>query len=330
MKKIIALIAAAGCCLGLLAGCGGSSEDSSAVNSDASYQIGVIQLVQHEALDAATAGFKDALTDKLGDDVSIDVQNAAGDSNTCATIANRFVSSKVDLIMANATPALQASFAATDTIPIVATSVTDYGTALDIGEWTGATGMNVTGTSDLAPLDQQADMIKELFPDAKNVGIVYCSGEANSKYQSDKMQEYLGALGYTCTEYTFADSNDVQAVTKTACEGSDVLYIPTDNTAASCTGTIDGVASAAGIPIVTGEEGICKGCGVATLSISYYDLGYQTGLMAYEILVNGADPAAMDVEFATDLTKEYVAERCDALNITVPDGYEAIAAEDAE
>ena len=323
MKKIAALACAVLCSVGLLAGCG-SGSDSAAGEGGETYRVGVIQLVQHVALDAATQGFQDALTEKLGDSVTIDVQNASGDSNTCATIANQFVSSGVDLIMANATPALQAAYAATETIPIVATSVTDYGTALDIADWSGVSGMNVSGTSDLAPLEEQAAMIKELFPDAKNIGLIFCSGEANSKYQIENIKKYLSDYGYTCTEYSFADSNDIQAVTQSACDGSDVLYVPTDNTAASCAGTIDGVASAAGVPIVAGEEGICSGCGVATLSIDYYDLGYQTGLMAYEILVNGADPAEMEIQYATELTKEYEPARCEALGITVPDDYVAI------
>lgn len=249
-SKLLALALAGAMMLGLTA-CGGTAGAGSAANSsapaasepaaaagsaaasDKAYNIGICQLVQHEALDAATKGFKDALTEKLGDKVTFDEQNAAGDSATCATICNQFVSSNVDLIMANATPALQAATAATDSIPILGTSVTDYGTALDIADWTGTTGKNVSGTADLAPLDKQAEMIKELFPDAKNVGILYCSAEPNSKYQATKITEALTEMDYTCTEYTFADSNDVASVTTTACDASDVLYIPTDNTAAS-------------------------------------------------------------------------------------------------
>lgn len=338
--KLMALVLACAMMLGLTA-CGGSTSGTgstagstsapteteptgSATASDKTYTIGICQLVQHDALDAATQGFKDALTEKLGDKVTFDEQNAAGDSPTCATICNQFASSKVDLIMANATPALQAATAATDSIPVLGTSVTDYGTALDIADWTGTTGKNVSGTTDLAPLDKQAEMIKELFPDAKNVGILYCSAEPNSKYQATEITKYLTDMGYTCQEYTFADSNDVSSVTTTACDGSDVIYIPTDNTAASCTEAINNVASPAKVPIVAGEEGICKGCGVATLSISYYDLGRTTGEMAYEILVNGADVSTMEVQTAPTTTYKYVAERCESLNIQVPDSYEAI------
>ena len=227
--------------------------------------------------------------------------------------------------MANATPALQAAQAATADTPILGTSVTDYGTALDIADWTGATGMNISGTSDLAPLDGQADIIKELFPDAKKVGLLYCSAEANSVYQISVIKGYLTEMGYECTEYAFTDSNDVASVVTNACTGSDVLYVPTDNTAASCTEAIRNVIEVEKVPVVAGEEGICKGCGVATLSISYYELGKTTGEMAYEILVNGADISTMEVRFAPTFTKEYNAELCELLGVTVPEDYVAIA-----
>ena len=312
MKKLLAIVVAVVFCLGM------------AAVAEETYTVGVCQLVQHPALDAATQGFQDALTEKLGAAVSFDVQNASGDSNTCSTIVNGFVSDNVNLIMANATPALQAAVAATGDIPILGTSVTDYATALDIADWTGATGINVSGTSDLAPLDQQAAMLHELFPDAKTVGLLYCSAEPNSKYQVDVITGYLTELGYETVEYTFADSNDVASVTQSACDGSDVIYIPTDNTAASCTEAIRNVVEPAAKPVIAGEEGICKGCGVATLSISYYDLGYATGEMAYEVLVNGADVATLNIAFAPNVTKEYNAELCELLGVTVPEGYTAI------
>jgi len=312
MKKLLAVLTAVLLCL------------SASALAEGPYRVGICQLVQHVALDAATQGFQDALTQKLGDAVSFDLQNASGDSNTCSAIVNTFVSGGVNLIMANATPALQAAVAATGDIPILGTSVTDYATALDLDNWNGATGMNVSGTSDLAPLDQQAEMLHELFPDAKNVGLLYCSAEPNSKYQVDVITGHLTALGYTCTEYTFADSNDVASVAQNACDGSDVLYIPTDNTAASCTEAIRNVVEPAQKPVITGEEGICAGCGVATLSISYYDLGFATGEMAYEVLVNGADPATMNVQFAPRVTKEYNAELCQLLGVQIPADYVAI------
>ncbi|MBQ9166185.1 MAG: ABC transporter substrate-binding protein [Oscillospiraceae bacterium] len=349
LKKLLALMLALLMSLSLVA-CGGSdapadepadepaAEDAAPADDTAEdeapaaevYSIGVIQLVQHEALDAATQGFVDTLIEKgIATEDSIDIQNAQGDAPTCATIVNGFVSSDVDLILANATAALQAAAAGTSEIPILGTSITDYATALEIDDWTGATGYNVSGTSDLAPLDQQAAMLSELFPvaDYPNVGILYCAAEPNSKYQSDVVTEALTALGYSVTEYTFSDSNDVAAVTTNACAEADVLYIPTDNTAASCTETINNVAQPAGIPIIAGEEGICKGCGVATLSISYYDIGVAAGEMAYEILVNGADITTMEVQFAAQVTKKYNPTICEALNITPPEGYEAIVME---
>ena len=287
--------------------------------------VGVIQLVQHEALDAATQGFKDALTALMGDEVSFDEQNASGDTAACSTIVNGFVSSGVDLIFANATPALQAAVSATGDIPILGTSITSYGVALGI-EMNDAdgTGINVSGTSDLAPLDGQAQMIKELFPDAKTIGLIFCSAEANSQYQVNTIRGYLEELGYTCVDYAFADSNDLASVTQSAADNSDVIYIPTDNTAAAYTETIANVVIPAGVPVVAGEEGICRGCGVATLTISYYDIGYATGEMAYEILMEGADVSTMPIQFAPQFVKKYHAENAEALGIAIPDGYEVM------
>ena len=323
MKKILAILCALTLVFALCA-CGNSTAPAASTDSATVYNVGVCQLVQHVALDKATEGFVTALTDKLGDQVKINVQNAAGDSATCATIVGTFVSDEVDLIMANATPALQAAQAATNSIPILGTSITEYGVALGLENFDGKTGINVSGTSDLAPLDGQADVLAELFPDASTVGILYCSAEANSKYQVEVITPLLEAYGYTVKAYTFADSNDVAAVTATACDENDVLYIPTDNTAANCAEAINNVALPAGVPIVCGEENLCAGCGVATLSISYYDIGYATGLMAYEILANGADVSTMEIQYAPQFTKEYNAANCEALNVTVPADYVAI------
>jgi putative ABC transport system substrate-binding protein len=295
------------------------------VEEDTVYKIGICQLVQHVALDAATEGFQAALTEKLGDNVEFDLQNGQGDTATCSTIVNAFVSNDVDLIMANATPALQAASSATIDIPILGTSITEYGTALDIADFDGVTGRNISGTSDLAPLDGQAAMVAEWFPDATNVGVLYCSAEANSAYQVNVIKAELEALGYTVSEYSFVDSNDIATVTTKAAQESDVIYIPTDNTAANNTSIIDNICRPEGVPIIAGEAGICAGCGVATLSISYYDIGYATGLMAYEILVNGADISTMPIEYAPQFTKLYNAEICEALGLTVPEGYEAIS-----
>lgn len=320
MKKLLSLLCVAAMIFALAA-CGGSQAPAAEAQV---FNIGICQLVQHPALDLATQGFKDALTEKLGDSVSFNEQNASGDAATCAVICNQFVSDEVDLIMANATPALLAAASATNVIPVLGTSITDYGSALGIEGFTGATGSNISGTSDLAPLDGQAQMLSELFPDAKTVGIVYCSGEPNSKFQAETIAPMLTELGYTVTEYTFADSNDVANVTASACAECDVLYIPTDNTAASCTEAINNVALVEKTPIICGEEGICKGCGVATLSISYYDIGYETGLMAAEILTEGADISTMEVRYAPQFTKEYNVSICETLGVTIPEDYVAI------
>ena len=312
MKKIVALTLAA-LMLVSLAACGGSGSGK--------YTVGICQLVQHPALDAATQGFQDALTKALGEDkVAFDVQNASGEPTNCTTIVNKFVSSKVDLIMANATPALQAAVQATKDIPVLGTSVTDYASALEIEGWTGTVGGNVSGTSDLAPLDGQAAMIQELFPDAKTVGILYCSSEANSQYQVDVITGYLTEMGFTVTPYSFTDTNDVASVAQAAC-ASDVIYIPTDNTAASNTESIANVVLPAKVPVVAGEAGICGGCGVATLSISYYDLGYATGEMAAKVLKGEAKISEMPVQYAPEFTKQYNAANCEALGITVPADY---------
>lgn len=299
--------------------------DSAAAGSGDAYTVGICQLVQHEALDAATQGFKDALTETLGDKVTFDEQNAQGDSNTCSTIMNSFVSADVDLILANATPALQAAQAATNEIPVLGTSVTEYGVALGIDGFTGTVGGNISGTSDLAPLDEQAAMLKELFPDAKNVGLLYCSAEANSQYQVDTVKAALEELGYTCEYYAFSDSNDLSAIVTKAASESDVIYAPTDNTVAANTEIVNNICQSEGVPVIAGEEGICKGCGVATLSISYYDLGVATGKMAAKILTGEADIAEMPVEYAPQFTRKYNKTICDALGVTIPESYEAIA-----
>ena len=297
---------------------------ASAADGD-KYTIGICQLVQHEALDAATQGFKDEIVKELGEDaVTFDEQNAQGDSNTCSTIINSFVSNNEDLILANATESLQAAAAGTSDIPILGTAVTEYGVALDLKDFDGTVGGNISGTSDLAPLDEQAAMLQELFPDAKKVGLLYCSAEANSQYQVDTVKAALEELGYTCEYYAFSDSNDLSSVTTTAANDSDVIYVPTDNTVASNTEIINNICLPAKVPVITGEEGICAGCGVATLSINYYDLGVTTGKMAVKILKDGEDISQMPIEYAPNFTKEYNKDICEELGVEVPDDYVAI------
>lgn len=331
MKKIIALLMAVMMIMSLAA-CGATNEssataDNAAADADKVYNVGICQLMQHVALDAATQGFKDALTEELGDKVKFDEQNASGDSVACSTIINSFVSKNVDLIMANATPALQAAASATKEIPILATSITEYGVALEIENFNGTVGGNISGTSDLAPLDEQAAMITSIFPDAKKVGLLYCSAEANSLYQVETVKAALEANGIEATLYSFSDSNDLSAVCQKAADDSDVIYVPTDNTAAAATGTIDGICRPAKVPVVAGEEGICKGCGTVTLSIDYYDLGVATGKMAAKVLKGEANISEMPIEYAPNFTKKYNKAVCDELGITIPEDYVAIEAE---
>lgn len=289
------------------------------------FSVGICQLTQHEALDAATQGFMDALKDTLGkENVDFDLQNASGDIPACTTIVNSFVSKKMDLIMANATPALQAAYNATTEIPVLGTSITEYGVALGIDGFNGTVGGNVSGTSDLAPLVEQADMIIELFPNAKSIGLLYCSAEPNSAYQVQVIEAYLGSKGLSCTHFSFSDSNDVTAVTAAAAKGSDVIYIPTDNTAASCAPTIGNIVLEQKIPVIAGEMNLCKGCGVATLSIDYYDLGFATGKMAAKILLGEGDIATMPIEYAP-AKKMFNPTICQELGIDIPSGFEPIA-----
>lgn len=315
MKKILAIVLSLVLVVSLAA-CGGASDDT--------INVGVVQLIQHDALDAATQGFVDTLKAEFGDKVVIDVQNASGEATNCTTIVNGFVSSNVDLIMANATAALQAAREGTADIPVLGTSITDYASALKIDNWTGTVGGNVSGTTDLAPLDQQAAMIKELFPDAKKVGLLYCSAEPNSQYQVDEMTKMLEALGFTCAPFAFTDTTNVASVAQAACDASDVIYIPTDNTAANNTEAIANVVIPAGTPVIAGESGICKGCGVATLSIDYYDLGVATGKMAIKILKGEAKVGEMPIEAAAEATKQYNKANAEALKVTIPEGYTEI------
>ena len=324
-KKLLALTMTAA--MGMsMAACGGESD--SAESSGDVYKIGICQQLEHDALDQATQGFEDACKEKFGEDkVEFDKQNAQGEQAMCSTIINNFVSSDVDLILANATLPLQTAAQATADIPILGTSITDYASALGVDpeDWTGATGVNISGTSDLAPIDKQEDMLLELVPDVKQVGILYRSAEVNSEYQAKMFAEELKKDGISYKEYTAADSNEIQSVVTNAVSECDVLYVPTDNTMANNTEIINNVCLPAKVPVIAGEQGICAGCGIATLSISYYDIGYKAGEMAYEILAEGADITTMEIETAPEVTKMYNPAICEALGIKVPEGYEAIA-----
>lgn len=327
IKRILAAAAAAAMLSSAFSSCSSGNAPSenggSSDNADKVYNVGICQLLEHPALDAATEGFKTALSEKLGDKVKFDTQNAQGEATNCTTITNNFVASDVDMIMANATGALSAAVSATDTIPIVGTSITAYDVALGGSDWKGK---NITGASDLAPIAEQEKMLKEIFPDAKKVGIMFCSSEANSRYQVDEFIKALQADGLEYKEYSVADSNEIQAQAQAAVGECDVIYIPTDNTLANAAETVKNVVVPAKIPVVAGEEGICSGCGTVTLSISYYDMGYTAGEMAYEILVNGKKPGDMEIGYSP-VTKKYNKEICDELGVTVPSDYTAISAD---
>ncbi|MDD6182622.1 MAG: ABC transporter substrate-binding protein [Lachnospiraceae bacterium] len=329
-KRMTALLLAMSLAAVSLAGCGSTGKDSGDSKKKADddvYHVGVIQLVEHEALDAATEGFQDALKEKLGDKVVFDVQNAQGEETNCATICTKFVNDDVDLIMANATQALTSAATATPDIPIVGTSVTDFVTTGTV-ESNDKPGTNVTGTSDLAPIDQQIALLKRLVPDAKTVGILYCSSEANSVYQAEEAQKELEKEGIKVEVYTVADSNDIQQVVTKAADNSDAIYIPTDNTIASNMEIVKNVTVPEKVPVIAGEENMCAVGGLATLSISYYNIGYNAGLMAYDILVNGKDPAEMPIQYADEITLKYNAEIASELGIQIPDDMVAIEKED--
>lgn len=320
MKKtgLIMLLAA-------LTGCFTACGSGGSADKDV-YEIGICQLEEHSALNEATRGFEEALTNKLGDRVSFDYQTAEGSADNCKTILKGFVSDQKDLIMANATPALKAANQATSMIPIVAASITDYGTALEMEDWSGASGINITGTSDLAPIESQADMIFELVPDAEKVGILYCSNETNSIFQVQQMETMLNSKKVIFESYTTesADADEVEAAVKAAAAECDVIYIPTDNAMAANVSVIKDVLMSEKIPMIAGEEGICE-AGIATLSIDYYSIGYTAGEMAYEVLEEGKDPGEMDVRYADEFTKKYNKENCKVLGIEVPEDYEPIS-----
>ena len=337
MKKLVSLILSLTLCIGTLLTFTSCKKDKN-LDKD-NYVVGICQLVTHDALDSATQGFKDALTAALakeGKTVEFKYQNAAGDSNTCVTIANNFVADDVDLILANATAALQAAANATLKIPVLGTSITEYGVALELDDFDGTVGGNVSGTSDLAPLETQAQMMIDTLglKAGDTVGLLYCSAEPNSQYQVNVVASKLKSCGIITANYKFNDSNDIQSVTATAADNCDAIYVPTDNTAASNTEIINNVCSAKKIPVFAGEEATCKGCGYATLSISYYNIGKKTGEMAAEILLGKKDISKMAIEYDSAPQKKYNEAACKNLGIDVEAlksaGYTVIPGTEAE
>ncbi|OUQ16261.1 ABC transporter substrate-binding protein [Lachnoclostridium sp. An14] len=272
--------------------------DTEAAADGTTYKIGLLQLVQHEALDKCNEGFIAAL-DASGISYEVDQQNAAGDTPTCTTIAQKFVNDGDDLIFAIATGAAQACAAETEDIPIVLTAVTDpAGSGLvDTNE---APGGNVTGSSDLTPVAKQIELLTQILPEAKSVGILYCSAESNSEIQAQLAHEACEAAGLTATDYTVATSNDIQTVVESMVGNVDVIYAPTDNVIAAGMPTVAMIANANGLPTIVGEEGMCTAGGLATYTIDYTELGKVAGEMAVKILTEGASPAEMPIEYYPD------------------------------
>lgn len=309
VKKLLPVLLAAV----LLSGCAAA---------EAPYHVGLCQLTTHAALDEATQGFIHALEDRLGaGNAEIDLKYAIGDQSTCTAIITDFVANDVDLIVANGTAALQAAAAATGDIPILGMSVTEYGVALDIDAFNGTPGGNVSGACDLAPLDKQAQMIADLFEQARTVALLYCSAEPNSQYQVKVVGECLTQLGLTPIPYPFADSNDMAIIAQAACDSCDVIYTPTDNTVAANAGILDNICRPAQRPVITGDTGTCRIAGAAVLGISYYDLGATAGRMAAEVLTGAADISTLPVAFAQHVTYYYNPDVCEELGLDVPDGY---------
>lgn len=336
MKKLTSALLTISLCLGLTACGGGSAATPTATPSAGNggetaapgkvYSIGICQLTQHDALDAATKGFKDAVIAGLGEDhVKFDEQNANGDSATCSTIVTGFAANGYDLIMANATPALQAAVAATSAIPILGTSVTDYGEALNLKDMDPAagTGINVAGSSDGVDAQLFVDLLTELCPNARKVSILHCSAEANSVFQASTFRSALPA-GIESNVFTFTDSNDIQAVVTSAVEDADALYIPSDNQAASNMQIISNVCQNARIPIICGEEHMCANGSLATVALSYYEIGKLCGEQAIRILRDGADVSKMPIAYASNPVKKYNPAYAEAIGFTVPEGYIAV------
>ena len=319
-KKLLSAALAATMAL-TLAACGG--EGQSADDPD-DYTIGICEQMEHVSLSEATQGFMDGLTELLGaDKVVFREQNAGGEQTNCTTIMNGFLAEGVDLILANATWPLQAAASATADTPILGTSVTDYAVALGLEDFDGTVGGNISGTSDLVDLEAQAAIISELFPDAGTVGLLYCSGEPNSVYQIETVRGYLEPLGYACEIFAFTDVNDLASVTQAACDASDVIYIPTDNTVATNVESVANVVLPAGVPVVGGDPGICSGCGVATIATDYYELGRLTAEMAAQVLTGEADISSMPVQYGA-MEKIYDPENCELLGISIPEGYNPV------
>ena len=320
MKKLLAMMLAILMVLGLAACAEKAPVEEAPADDNPVFNVGIVQLMEHVALDQATQGFQDALTEKLGENVTFDVQLAGGEATNCTPIVTKFINEGVDLIMANATPAVIAAKEATSEIPIIGTSVTDY-VGADIVASNEAPGANVTGYSDLSDIAAHVDLTKKLCPDAATVAIIYCSAEPNSVIQGDQAEELYGAAGFETVTLTASDVTTLSGVVTSACEQADVIYIPTDNLFAENMEAVKNIAVPAGVPVICGEGGMVNSGGTATVSIDYYTLGYRAGEMAYSILAEGADPAATPIGFMTAEDMELVVnqENADAIGLVIPD-----------
>lgn len=322
MKKPISLIMSAILAAALLTGCGSEpassstgtgsqpstaaegSQESGAASSDsssqaasdgASYNVGIIQLTEHAALDSANQGFCDVLNES-GLNVTITQQNAQGDQSACQTIATKLVNDKNDLILAIATPAAQAVAGATSDIPVIGTAITDFAEAGLVNDNT-APGTNVTGASDLTPIKEQIDMMTKLLPEAKTVGILYCSAEDNSRIQAEMAKEACDAAGLSYDEFTVSSTNEIQTVVESMVGKVDVIYAPTDNVIANGMTTVAMVATENKLPVICGEAGMVNNGGLATYGIDYYQLGRMAGEMAISILKGESTPAEMPIQY---------------------------------
>lgn len=312
-KRVLSLILA-GAMMMSLSACGGKAEESKSSSAAATsagektegttgektadgkqFKIGVLQLVQHTALDASNKGFIKALDD-AGLNYVVDQQNAAGDQSTCQTIASKLVNDGSDLILSIATPAAQAVAGATTDIPVLVTAVTDPA-ASDLVTSNEAPGGNVSGTSDLTPVKEQIALLKKILPDAKTVGILYASSESNSEIQAKMAKEAIEAAGMTAVDYTVSSSNEIQTVVTSMVGKVDAIYAPTDNTIAAGMTTVAMVANENGLPTICGEEGMVNAGGLATYGIDYFELGYLTGQQAVKILKDGEDISKMSIEY---------------------------------
>lgn len=314
MKKALSILL----CLILLVSvcaCGSSSDKKD--DTEKTYKIGVIILTDHPALQAACDGFLAGL-DELGVKYEADIQNAQGEQTICATIATKFVNDGVDLIFAIATPAAQAVAQATDTIPVLVTAVTDPESAGLVNS-NEMPGTNVSGTSDMNPIEEQTTLLLKLVPDAKTIGILYCSSEDNSILQEKLAREALEAKGFEVLDFTVADSGEVQSVTQSMVGKVDAVYIPTDNVIASSMSAVSVILNQAGIPSVVGEANMVENGGTATYGINYYNLGKQTAIMAKQVLVEGADVSTMPIQYSPEEELELTLnqEAMDAMGLTL-------------